>query len=95
MRENRIEKNRKKYYEKKLKGLYPKFVNPGEKAWPDRLVLLPIDDEEHRVIIAKYFWFEELKAPGKKPRADQTRNHKALRKLGYKVIVSDKKIEEE
>jgi hypothetical protein len=55
---------------------------------PDRLILCPIP-ECHRAIVAKYVWFVEAKAPGKKPRVEQVREHKRLRKMGFRVEVVD------
>lgn len=60
-------------------GLCLKFVSPGRRNVPDRLVLLP-----RRPVI-----FCELKALGKKPRPGQIREHERLRKLGYAVEVVD------
>lgn len=73
---------------KALGGWALKFVSPGCSGVPDRIVLLPIPPED-RGAVAKYFWFVELKAPGKKPRPEQVRRIKQLRALGYKVEVID------
>ena len=73
---------------KRAKGRAYKFVSPGVRGVPDRLVLYPIP-EEHRELVAKYVQFTELKAPGEKPRPEQIREHKRLRRLGYKVEVVD------
>jgi hypothetical protein len=51
--------------------------------------LLPVDPQ-HAEIVARYVWFAELKAPGKKATAQQKREHNRLRKLGFKVEVIDK-----
>jgi hypothetical protein len=74
-------------------GMSPKFVSPGFNGVPDRLDLFPIPFE-HRAIVARYFRFTELKAPGKKPRPDQLRVHKMLRDLGFTVDVIDSKPED-
>ncbi|MET4892518.1 VRR-NUC domain-containing protein [Morganella morganii] len=66
---------------KKAGGIAYKFVSPGRRAVPDRLVLLP----GGKVI------FVECKAPGEKPRADQLREHARLFALGHQVIVLDSK----
>ena len=60
-------------------GICPKFVSPGFDGMPDRIILLP-DGE---------FAFEELKAPGEKPRPLQLARHRLLKKLGFKVYVID------
>lgn len=70
---------------KKAGGIAYKFVSPGRKAVPDRLVLLP----------GGCLIFVECKAPGEKPRADQIREHEKLRALGFNVAVLDSKNLEE
>ncbi|HAK7285373.1 TPA: VRR-NUC domain-containing protein [Salmonella enterica] len=62
---------------KKAGGIAYKFVSPGRRSVPDRLVLLP----GGRLV------FVECKAPGKEPRADQLREHERLRALGFSVVV--------
>ena len=64
---------------KRLKGGCYKFVSPGRRGVPDRICIWPIGEID----------FVETKAPGKKPRADQAREHKRLRKLGCRVYVLD------
>lgn len=66
---------------KKAGGIAFKFVSPGRRSVPDRIVLLP----GGRII------FVECKAPGKPPRADQLREHERLRSLGFSVVVLDSK----
>ncbi|WP_193160490.1 VRR-NUC domain-containing protein [Citrobacter youngae] len=66
---------------KKVGGFAYKFVSPGRRSVPDRIVLLP----GGRIV------FVECKAPGKAPRADQVREHKRLRALGFSVVVLDSK----
>jgi len=66
-----------------------KFVSPGRRGVPDRLVLRPIPNY-HRPIVANYIWFAEVKAPGKKPRLEQNREHKRLRDMGFVVEVVDR-----
>ena len=61
----------------KLGGLCEKFVSPGRRSVPDRLVTLP----GGRIV------FVEVKAPGKKPTELQERDHWRRRKLGCEVIV--------
>lgn len=62
-------------------GIAYKFVSPGRRSVPDRIVLLP----GGRII------FVECKAPGKAPRADQLREHERLRALGFTVVILDSK----
>ena len=60
-----------------LGGLCDKFVSPGKRSCPDRIVTLP-----GGVII-----FVELKATGKKPTKLQARDHERRRALGCDVRV--------
>ncbi len=62
-----------------LGGLCEKFVSPGRRSVPDRLVSLP----GGRIV------FVELKAPGKKPTPLQERDHAKRRALGFEVLVID------
>ncbi|HBY9793025.1 VRR-NUC domain [Klebsiella pneumoniae] len=62
-------------------GVAYKFVSPGRRSVPDRIVLLP----GGRIV------FVECKSPGKAPRADQLREHERLRALGFNVVVLDSK----
>ena len=64
---------------KDLGGLCEKFVSPGRRSVPDRIVTLPGD----RII------FVELKAPGKKPTLLQMRDHWRRQDLGCDVRVID------
>ena len=66
---------------KKLGGRAFKFVSPGNSGVPDRLVCLPGG------VIA----FVEMKAPGGKSTALQTRQQSVLRGLGNWVEVLDSK----
>lgn len=79
-RENLIEKHLVAEV-KKAGGVAFKFVSPGFRSVPDRIVLLP----GGRIV------FVECKAPGKPPRPDQLREHERLRKLGFTVVVLDSK----
>lgn len=79
-RESSIEKNLVKQV-KAAGGHAYKFVSPGRRGVPDRLVILP----GGRVV------FVECKAPGQKPRPEQEREHKRLQALGVKVVVLDSK----
>ena len=64
---------------KVLGGLCEKFVSPGRRSVPDRLVTLP----GGRII------FVEIKAPGGKPTPQQDRDHKRRMALGCTVYVID------
>lgn len=66
---------------KKAGGIAYKFVSPGHRSVPNRLVLLP----GGRVV------FVECKAPGEKPRPEQLREHERLRALGFAVVALDSK----
>lgn len=78
MRERDIEKEFKKRVES-LGGMCEKFVSPGKRSVPDRLVTLP-----GNIII-----FVELKAPKKDATSAQGRDHKRRRALGCDVRVID------
>ncbi len=58
-----------------------KFVSPGWRGVPDRLLLLP----------GGKCVFVEFKAPGKRPTALQAKRHDELRSLGFRVEVIDSK----
>ena len=64
---------------KELGGTCEKFVSPGQRSVPDRLVTLP----GGRII------FVEIKAPGGKPPPQQDRDHKRRMALGCTVYVID------
>jgi len=64
---------------KRLGGLCEKFVSPGRRSVPDRVVTLP----GGRII------FVELKRPGGKPTAKQFIDHERRRSLGCEVWVID------
>ena len=72
-------------------GIAFKFTSPRKRAVPDRLVLMPIDSEEHRQIVARYVRFVEVKNTGKKATEAQLREHARLRALGFNVMVIDNK----
>lgn len=78
MREVTIEKYLKSEVEKRG-GMCVKFPPLFFAGFPDRIVLLPGE------VIA----FVELKAPGEKPSALQSRVHARLRNLGFTVRVID------
>lgn len=64
-----------------LRGKAYKWVSPGNDGVPDRIVCLP----NGKVV------FVELKAPGEKPRPQQTARIDELRRLGFRVEVLDSK----
>ncbi len=72
-------------------GIAYKFVSPGRRGAPDRIVLLPINDAGHREIVARYFRFVETKATDGHVEDHQEREHKRLRALGYVVEVVNRK----
>jgi hypothetical protein len=62
---------------KELGGLCEKFVSPGRRSVPDRIVTLP----DNKII------FVELKAPNKHPTPLQELDHERRRALGCDVRV--------
>ncbi|MEH7462759.1 VRR-NUC domain-containing protein [Bacillus thuringiensis] len=80
MRESEVER----YLAKKVKqigGLAPKWVSPGQRGVPDRIVILPNG-------ITLYV---EMKAPGKKLAPLQELWAKKLTKLGHSAYMIDTK----
>ena len=80
MRESEIER----YLVREVKrkgGLAMKFVSPGLRGVPDRLVIFP----------GGIHVFVELKAPGEKPSKQQQYRINQLIKLGARVWVIDTK----
>jgi hypothetical protein len=63
----------------KIGGLCRKWVSPGHRGVPDQIVMMP----------GGRIWFVELKAPGKKPRPQQAKRHRELKRLGFEVLVLD------
>jgi hypothetical protein len=62
-----------------LGGLCEKFVSPGRRSVPDRIITLP-----GGIIV-----FAEVKTPNKKPTPLQERDHTVRRSLGCRVLVID------
>ena len=70
----------------------------GRSGAPDRLLMLPpvyanehdksMRTPEYELIGAMTIWVE-LKAPGKKPKPHQIREHARMRKMGQRVEVID------
>jgi hypothetical protein len=64
-------------------GVAYKFVSPGLRGVPDRLILLPIP-EEHREIVSKYVKFREFKHPSRGRLAElQRRQIMVLTGMGF------------
>lgn len=78
MRETRLERRFKKEIERRG-GRALKFISPGMRGVPDRLVLLPGGQAV----------FVEMKAPGEKPTPLQEKRADDLRKLGFQVYCID------
>jgi hypothetical protein len=79
MRESEIER----YFVKRVKeagGLQRKFVSPGHRGVPDRIV-----------VHAGHVYFVELKATGEKLRPDQRREHVKLAIAGADTWVIQSK----
>ncbi len=76
-KESKLESELTEYARQLGVGFY-KTVSPGLRGWPDRTAVGP-----GGVI------FIELKAPGKKPRAEQEKVHRMLRDHGADVRVVD------
>lgn len=77
MRESDVERYLRKQVEANG-GKCWKWVSPGRRGVPDRIVIMPGG------VVA----FVELKAPGKTERADQVHVQKMLRDLGCRVYSS-------
>jgi hypothetical protein len=60
-----------------LGGRADKFVSPGRRGVPDRLVMLP----------GGILFFVECKAPNRKPNPSQCRDHQQRRRLGFRVEI--------
>lgn len=76
-------------------GTTRKFKSPGRANVPDRIVVWP---RHHPTVYNKRFsqpqaefHFVECKAPGKRARPGQAREHVRLQKLGCVVLVIDTK----
>ena len=78
MKESKIEKRFRLAVER-IGGKAPKWVSPGNRGVPDRIVILP----GGRVV------FVELKAPGKQLQPLQRKWMKTLRSLGHQVYKID------
>lgn len=71
-------------------GTTRKWKSPGRPHVPDRIVIWPVLGFAPGTVEARIH-FIEVKAPGKKPRPGQQREHKRLDDLGCTVLVLDTK----
>lgn len=78
MRESTLEQRLVREVER-IGGKAPKWVSPGNRGVPDRIVILP----HGRVA------FVEMKAPGKQLQPLQRKWMKTLRSLGHRVYKID------
>lgn len=78
MRESKLERRLVREVER-IGGRAPKWVSPGNRGVPDRIIILP----DGRTVYA------ETKAPGKPLEPLQERWAKTLRGLGHKVYKID------
>ncbi len=74
MEEQRLERRLKQEIERRG-GQALKFVSPGHRGVPDRIVLMP----------GGRLWFVEMKATGKHLRPLQARRARELGALGFQV----------
>ena len=100
MLESTIEKHLVKRIEA-IGGTAEKFTSPNRRSVPDRLVLLPEVRRRYRhhgplgttihqeIQRPREAIFIELKAPGKKPKPAQQRDHERRREMGFRVEVLD------
>jgi len=80
MRENKIER----YLVRQVKaagGVCFKWVSPGQKNVPDRIVMFP----------GARLCYVETKATGKAARKGQARMHAKLWRMGFPVVIIDSK----
>jgi len=89
MRESDVEKHLTKRV-KAFGGDVRKVTWIAHRGAPDRLVMLPevVSNGPAGTIPAERF-LVELKAPGKKLKAHQRREHERLRKYGWRIEVVD------
>ena len=77
MTEKQVEQRLKRRIEKEIPGAKCiKFVSPGCRGVPDRIILLP----------GGWVVFAEVKKPGEKPRQTQLFMHERLRRIGFMVL---------
>lgn len=85
MKENKVERYLKTQVEKHG-GMCEKFVSPGKRDVPDRLITWDVKALPHHQELME---LAETKAPGKKPRVGQLRDHKERNRRGVLVSVLD------
>jgi hypothetical protein len=85
MRESKLEKDAREYVEARGCQLI-KFVSPGRRGWPDRLLLVP---QEHSADDMARVCFIEFKAPGKYPEPVQLDIINDLRADGFDALWTD------
>jgi hypothetical protein len=73
---------------KELGGEVRKVKWIGRSGAPDRLAMLPGYCHMTCGHLPQTIWVE-LKAPGKKPKPHQIREHERMRKMGQRVVVID------
>jgi hypothetical protein len=78
MRESTLEQRLVREVER-IGGRAPKWVSPGNRGVPDRIIILP----GGRTV------FVEMKAPGKRLKPLQEKWARELRQLGHQVYVID------
>lgn len=88
MRESTLEK-RTRLATERQGGVSLKLSPEGNTGVPDRLLLLPIINPEHRAIVAQYVSLVEHKAPGQRPRPKQEWWLARLQAMGYSATWSD------
>lgn len=72
----------------KYGGTTRKWVSPGHRGVPDRIVIWPLDCDACK---AATVHFIETKAPKKDAKPHQAREHERLRKFGCTVLVINTK----
>lgn len=70
-------------------GTAEKFTSPNRTAVPDRIVAWPKRTAGDGFPIIARVVFVECKAPGEGPNAQQARDHKRRRDMGFRVYVTD------
>lgn len=92
MRESKVESHLRKQV-LLAGGTTRKWVSPGHPGVPDQIVIWPTGfshtPDRHRDPNPAVIHFVECKAPGKKARPGQAREHVRLQKLGCVVLVLD------
>jgi hypothetical protein len=92
VRETTVEKYLREQVEARG-GLCEKFVSPGRRGVPDRLVTWPegYSDDNDTLFFYGFMDLVETKAPNGRLRGSQVRDHKRRRLLGIIVFVASTK----